>query len=107
MAILTIERTSEWANKLRKIGIYLNGEKLDVIANGETKSFDVPVGTHTLYCKIDYITSRKVTFEITEERGTGFRLSSFAYGSWWKIFLASWYASFGHKDYIKLEEEFI
>ena len=107
MAKMTIERSSEWINKFRDIGIYLDGKKLDVIANGEIKSFDLSPGRHSIYSKIDWITSRELTFDIDEVRGKTFVLKSFANGSFWMTVLASYYLLARKNDFILMEELFI
>ena len=107
MAKLIIERSSEWANRVRDIGIYVDETKLGVIGNGKIIEFDIAPGTHTIYSKIDGLTSIPLTFEIGDDRGKTFRLFSFAYGSWWKIFLAIFYVTIKRNEYIQMEEVFI
>jgi hypothetical protein len=107
MARLTIERSNEWVNKIRKIDIYLDNEKLGAVGNGKAMEFDIETGTHTIYCKIDWCSSIPVTFEIGDDRGKTFRLFSFAYGSWWRVFLASYYIAAKRDEYIQMEEVFI
>ena len=107
MAKLTIERSGEWINKFRDIGIYLDGEKLDVIANGEVKEFEITPGQHSIYSKIDWVMSRELTFNVSEARGKTFALSSFAKGSFWKTLFVSYYLLARKNDYIMMEELFI
>jgi hypothetical protein len=54
MATIIINRTSEYLNLMRNYGIYIDGKKIDTIANGETKEFNISVGHHSLYTKIDW-----------------------------------------------------
>ena len=66
MPKLIIKRTSEWSNRMRKIGIYLDGVKLDVISNGETKEFEVNQGIHSLKSRIDWCGSPTINLDIKE-----------------------------------------
>lgn len=72
---IIINRKSAWNNRARKMGIYLDGQKLDTIGNGETKEFDVPTGEHTLRAKIDWLGSRDVHFFVGVDETKTFVLS--------------------------------
>ena len=72
MAKLIIKRTSEWNNRMRNIGIYLDGEKIGVIENGQVIEFEVEPGQHKLKTKIDWCGSETLKFE----------LSGFKLGKW-------------------------
>jgi hypothetical protein len=77
MATLMINRSSEYANALRNIKIFLDNKEIGTIANGEAKEFDVPEGVHTLQAKIDWCSSPKTTFIITSTGKKSYNLSSF------------------------------
>ena len=81
MSKITVTRSNEWNNRLRQYTLYLDGEKLGTIANGEIKTFDVPPGTYHLKAKIDWCGSREVEFSITSGQMKYFRLSGFKYGN--------------------------
>ena len=49
-----MKRKSQWANKMRDIGLYLNGEKIGALDDGETKEFEIEPGLHRLSAKIDW-----------------------------------------------------
>jgi hypothetical protein len=78
---LIIKRNSEWNNRLRNFGVYINGEKVGVIGNGETKEFDVEVGNHEILTKIDWCRSRIIEIEIKENENKTIELSGFKYGN--------------------------
>lgn len=44
MSKIRIKRSSEWNNRIRTIGIYINEKKVGIINNGETKEFEVNKG---------------------------------------------------------------
>ncbi|TXE02272.1 hypothetical protein [Algoriphagus aquimarinus] len=80
MAKLIIERTSEWNNGLRDIGIYLDGEKIAVIGNGEIKDFEIKSGEHTLKSKIDWCGSETLTINLSDNEIKKIELSGFKLG---------------------------
>ncbi|MDW7680126.1 MAG: hypothetical protein SCK70_06150 [bacterium] len=82
MAKLIIKRTSEWNNRMRDIGIYLDGEKISVIGNGQTKEFEIEPGEHRLKTKIDWCGSETLTFELTDNETQKIELSGFKLGKW-------------------------
>jgi hypothetical protein len=133
MPKIVITRAAEWANRLRGVGLYLDGKRIGSIANGETKSFDLSPGMHTLEARIDWCSSRLQEFTSSGEEKRYFRLSGFKWGRvimplslvvvvlhilarklWhidWIVWLAVpgfllilWYISFGRKDYLVLRE---
>lgn len=76
MGKLTIKRTNQYANKLRKIQVFLDDEKFCAISNGEIKSFDIPDGQHTLFAKIDWCKTEPVNINIDSSREKIFELGS-------------------------------
>ncbi len=105
MATLKITRTSEYANRLRKIKLILDNKELSLIANGETKDFEIAAGEHTLQAKIDWCSSNKLTFTIAEPGIKAFDLSSFAKHSTLGIFSAVYYITLGASKYLNLKEK--
>jgi hypothetical protein len=81
MSKIIITRKQEWNNRLRQIGIYLDGQKIGTIANGETKSFDVPSGNHALKAKIGWCGSREIELEVAGEEKKYFSLRGFRYSN--------------------------
>jgi hypothetical protein len=82
MPKLVIKRSSEYNNSLRNYGIYIDGEKADTIANGETKELTITTGRHTLYFKIDWCSSPEVSFDITDSDIKSVLVGGFKNGSW-------------------------
>lgn len=82
MAKLIIKRTSEWVNRMRDIALYLDGEKIGVIGNGQTKEFDIDPGEHRLNSKIDWCGSETMIFNLTDSEIQVVKLSGFKSGKW-------------------------
>ncbi len=80
MGKIIVSRVQEWNNRLRQIGIYIDGQKIGTIANGEIKTFEVPDGTHFLKAKIDWCGSRDLDFCISGEEKKYFKLSGYKLG---------------------------
>src|SRR5579871_6751855 len=71
---LTIRRTKQSVNKLRKIQLFLDGDKWYDISDGEEKTFEIPVGKHELLAKIDLFLSRPTPVIIEEDKEKSFEL---------------------------------
>ena len=80
MTKLIITRTSEWNNKAREFGIYLNGKKIDVIDDGEKKEIEIEPGIHEINGKIDWCKSQKIEFEIAKNEYKEIEISGYKYG---------------------------
>ncbi len=99
MAKLKITRTSEWHNRMREIGIYLDWQKLGTIANGETKEFDIPAGNHKLKAKIDWCGSRELILSVSDHETKNVTLSGFKQG-----YSPLYYMTIGRNDYLVIKE---
>lgn len=80
MAKLIITRTSEWNNKAREFGIYLNDRKIGVIDDGEKKEFEIESGDYKIHGKIDWCKSQKFEFKIAENESKEIEISGYKYG---------------------------
>jgi hypothetical protein len=81
MAQLKIKRISEYINYGRNIRLYLDGEKIGKIKDGDVIIFDQKPGKHLLQAKIDWCSSKKMNIELTEESVTTIELSGFKYSN--------------------------
>ena len=66
MAYLIIKRSSQWANKFRKIDVDINGLKKVSIADGQEQKVEVEAGKIALSANIDWTKSPVLEFEIAE-----------------------------------------
>ena len=81
MATLKIIRANEFANRLRDIKLFIDGNKLDTISNAQVKEFTISPGDHILQAKVDWCSSNKASFTISENEIKQFELISFAKGN--------------------------
>jgi hypothetical protein len=64
MTAIKIHRPADDYNHLRAYGIYIDGKKVDTILIGQSKEFALTPGQHTLYTKIDWCRTPKVSFKV-------------------------------------------
>ena len=81
MTKVKFKRTSEWNNRARAFGLYINNEKIGTIGNGEAKEFDLAPGKHQLIAKIDWCQSQVLEFEIQKDQTKTIELAGFKYGN--------------------------
>jgi len=82
MATMVLNRTSEYGNRLRNFGVFVDGKKAGTIANGETKKFNVLSGQHTLVTKIDWCSSPTLVFSIGDNEIKNFKVGGFRNAKW-------------------------
>ncbi len=82
MCKLVVNRRSEWANRARKIGLYLDDQKIGAIANGEFKEFNLNPGNYKLKAKIDWCGSQVNHLKIKENEVTKVELTGFTKNKW-------------------------
>ena len=97
MPQITVNRTSEYSNRLRKIQLLLDNQVIGEIKNGEVKIINVNPGKHTFKAKIDWCYSNEIEFNINNEENKEFSLKGTS------SLLALYYITFAKDKYLKLE----
>ena len=82
MATIKLQRTSEFLNRRRDYNIFIDGQQIGTIANGETKDITTSVGPHTITAKIDWCSSPDLLIDVHENQATTLKVSGFKYGQW-------------------------
>lgn len=100
--MLVIERGSGYADKIRAYSVVLDDDQIGSVGDGQTMEFELKPGTHTLYLKIDWARSNKVTFEASGNKTIRFKCGSNLRGA--KVFLGVIYVFFLFNRYIKLDQ---
>jgi|SRR5690554_50550 len=80
MATVRLKRTSEYNNRIRDYKIFIDGQQVGTIANGETKDFPTTVGQHTVRAKIDWCSSPELSIELKENQTSSLKVGGFKYG---------------------------
>jgi len=81
MAKLIIKRRSEFINWSRDFIIYINGQKVGTIANGETEEFDIPDGENILKAKIDWRGSQDFQISANKDETKNVLITGFKHRS--------------------------
>lgn len=103
MAQIEITRSGEYANRLRSIQIFIDNGLVGSISNGETKSFDVSEGSHTVQAKIDWGRSNIATIEVGKDEKKSFKMTSFAKHNPLGTLAAIYYTTIASDRYLHLE----
>jgi len=82
MATIILNRTSEYVNRLRNFGVYIDGKKVGTIANGDRKEFNVSPGQHSIVTKIDWCSSKTITFDLTDDEIKELKVGGFKNAKW-------------------------
>ncbi|MBS1511407.1 MAG: hypothetical protein JST86_11240 [Bacteroidetes bacterium] len=60
-----LERKGEWRNRMRGYKVVINGSQQEKkIMNGTSEEYEVPSGSNTIVCKVDWCGSNVYTFDI-------------------------------------------
>jgi len=100
-AKLIIERESAYADSLRNYKVAVDGKVIGQVADGQTQSFDIRPGDHTLRLNLNWGRSTRIPFMAHEGEEVRFRCVSSLTGG--RIWLAILYATVLSHKYIKLE----
>jgi hypothetical protein len=77
MATITLQRSSDYNNRLRDYKIFIDGEHAGNISNGDTKSFTVPAGKHDICAKIDWCSSQEINFNVSDNETVYFTVGGY------------------------------
>ena len=102
MTNLTVVRDSGYADRLRAYKIVLDGAVIGTIRNGDTKTFPVLPGKHSLSLKIDWCGSKPVSFVGSDGDTLTFDAKSNLRGA--KLLGALWYPLFAWNSWLLLEQ---
>ena len=80
MTTIRLKRTSEYNNRIRDYKIFIDGQQVGTIANGETKEFPTSVGQHIITAKIDWCSSPDISIELKENQTISLKVGGFKYG---------------------------
>jgi|SRR6056297_2531647 len=80
MAKLIVKRKKEWNNRARKYKLFIDGEKVDYIGNGEIKEFELEPGKHSVIAKMDWMSSPEFDVELTGDKSKTIELSCYKLG---------------------------
>lgn len=82
MAIIRVQRSREYNNRMRDYKIFIDGKQVGTIANGETKDFETTLGQHIVTAKIDWCSSPDISVFVKDNLVTILRVGGFKNGQW-------------------------
>ena len=72
-ALITLQRQSQLSYFVRSFSVYIDGNLVGRIKSGETKTYPVTEGEHTIQVKIDFYKSPVLTYQIASNSKLGLR----------------------------------
>ena len=82
MAKISIERSNAYINRFRDIHIFIDGEKVGSLANGESADYTTTAGQHEVVAKIDWCRSPKISVDLSEDETKTLRIGGFKYSNY-------------------------
>jgi len=95
--IYITRRAGGWVDRARKYKVLVDGEERAEIGAGDSKSIDVPPGSHEVSMKIDWARSETVTVDVADGKDAKLYCEPNA-----NPLSVVYYVSFGRKKYIGL-----
>ncbi len=77
MPQLVINRSSDFLNKYKEVKILIDGTSVGIVADGETKVFDIQAGEHTIKAKMDWRGSKEQLFSVQKDGKVIYKLAGF------------------------------
>ena len=87
MAKLIIKRKKEWNNQARKFKVFINGEVVDRIGNGEIKEIELEQGKYKVIAKMDWMSSPDFEVELYGDKSKTIEISTYKLGRYLIPFL--------------------
>jgi len=97
---ITVSRTTSYADRLRRYGVYLDGVHAGSLGAGESVSFNASPGKHSLVVKIDWCGSNIFEVDCAPGGVLSFECGSSITG--WRGLLALLYITIWRQQYLWL-----
>jgi hypothetical protein len=81
MATIKIQRTSEYNNRMRDYKIFVDGQQVGTISNGQTKEFTILAGRHRVAARIDWCSSPDVSITVQDNETKNLKVGGFKNGN--------------------------
>lgn len=98
--MVKIIRKNAWGDSLRKYDVHIDEKLKGTIDQGKHVSFDLSIGEHTLYLKVDNARSKKINFIQQAGKETVFECQSNITGL--RILLLPLYITIWRNKYIQI-----
>lgn len=67
---------------MRDYNIFIDGQQVGTIANGESKDFPTTAGRHTVTAKIDWCSSQDIAIDVKDNQTKRLKVGGFKNGQW-------------------------
>ncbi|MCZ2102113.1 MAG: hypothetical protein LC107_11310 [Chitinophagales bacterium] len=67
---------------MRDYKIFIDGQQVGTIVNGETKDFPTKAGQHIVIAKIDWCSSPNISVSVNDNQTKTLKVGGFKYGQW-------------------------
>ena len=101
MTSITVTRVSGYADALRAYAVKIDGKEVGKLMPGESATYRVTPGHHTLQASIDWCGSKPTPVSVQDGANAAFSLHSALRGLW--VVLALWYVVFDRSGYLELK----
>ena len=81
MAKIKLIRKPEWNNRKRFFTIFLDEKEIGKIGHKEEIELEIEKGKHNLLLKVDWLSSKKISFSLTDNETKTFIISAFKYAN--------------------------
>ena len=78
MATLILSRTSQLANRFRKIKVFDGDKLIAELDDGQTKEIELKHGEHSLSAKVDWLGSQELVIELKKETASKVEIGCYA-----------------------------
>lgn len=102
MASITVTRDSGYTDALRAYAVKIDGKEVGKLMPGESATYPVKPGAHTLLASIDWCGSKPMAISVEAGHAAAFSLRSSLRGLW--VFMALWYVIFDRSGYLELKQ---
>lgn len=95
---IRLRRPKRWADKLRAYRVFVDGDKVGTIRQGEDRFFPLKPGTHEVVLWIDWCRSNRLVVDIAEREEVQMECGGHS------PFAVFYYATLGRASYLTLDE---
>lgn len=102
--MLRVKRNKTFVDMMRDYKVYIDGELVGTIGNGETEAFEISDGHHLVHFEIDWCSSKKMSLDVKDGEPVILHIGNVM--KWFSFpFLYLFYLSLFKKRYIAVKNE--
>lgn len=102
---LILTRPRQWADRLRRYRILVDGREVARLKAGEELRLELPAGEHRMIAQIDWCTSNLLPFGIRPNETTEIEVGASARG--WSLLASAFFITMGSGHYLYLKHRVV